>query len=143
MVHISDTDECIRLARNVVNADFNTTQIQSWQDKVYSYIATVTDKDDWDSSDREFGALQAIETELVAAWIIKHYGDVETIPIWREMKQSAIDDLTGKNGITEHMDTETTETEFMIDRTDFKGWGLNSSVSPPDRLGGADDTEGF
>jgi len=144
MTHISDTTECRRLARNVVNADFNDTQIESFQDKEYSFIATMTDKDDWDSGDREYGALQLIETRLVAADIIAHYGDTDTIPIWQAMRADAMMMLTGSGGVIENMDTETAETEFMIDRTDFKGWGLNSAVSPPDRLNRtATDTESF
>jgi len=144
MTHISDTTECRRLARNVVTADFNDTQIQSFQDKEYSLIATLTDKDDWDSDDREYGALQLIETRLVAADIIQHYGDVETIPIWQAMKQDAMDMLTGEGGIIENMDTETSETDFLIERTDFKGWGKNTANEPPNRLGpSATDTESF
>ena len=143
MTHISDTTECRRLARNVVTADFSDPQIQSFQDKEFSYIATMTDKDDWDSGDREYGALQLIETRLVAADIIQHYGDVETIPIWQSMRESA---LMGLDVIIKNMDTEvaTEEIEFQINKTDPKGWGLNSSVLPPDRLGQTStDTETF
>lgn len=146
MVHISSTDECRRLARNVVTADFSTAQIESYQDKEYSYIATMTDKDDWDSADREFGALQLIETRLVAADIIQHYGDVETIPIWQALREAAISELTDPTtGIIDNMDTEVSESaDIEIDRTDFKGWGKNNSVAPPNRLGNEfTDTESF
>ena len=144
MTHISDTTECRRLARNVVTADFSDVQVQSFQDKEYSFIATMTDKDDWDSGDREYGALQLVETRLVAADIIQHYGDVETIPIWTAMRNDALMLLTGTGGITENMDTETSETEFLIDRTEFKGWGKNSAVEWPDRSqSSVTDTEGF
>ena len=128
---ISDTTECRRLARRIVNADFSDEQIESWQYKYYSYIRTLTDKDDWDSADREFGSLQVIETELVAAEIIKHYGGPDYIQVWMDMKESAQNDL---KDIVSNMDTETSETEFMIDRTDFKGWGLNAGTNPPNRL---------
>ena len=144
MTHISDTTECRRLARNVVTADFDDTQIESYQDKEYSYIATLTDKDDWAITDREFGALQLVETRLVAADIIQHYGDVEnpgTLQAIQIMRESATMEL---DKIVDNMDTETAESEFMIDRTEFKGWGLNSSKLPPNRLAGTtDDTESF
>ena len=144
MTHISDTTECRRLARNVVTADFNDTQVQSFQDKEYSFIATMTDKDDWAATDREYGALQLVETRLVAADIIQHYGDTETIPIWTAMRNDALMLLTGAGGIVENMDTETAETEFLIDRTEFKGWGKNTANPQPDRLqGGTVDTESF
>ena len=140
----SNSVECRRLGRNVVTADFDDDEVKSYQYKHYSTIRSLTDKDDWDSADREYGALQLIETELTAASIIQHYGDVETIPIWQAMMASAMEKLAGKDGIVDNMDTETAESEFMIDRTEFKGWGLNSSALPPDRLRGTtDDTEGF
>ena len=144
MVHISDTTECRRLARNVVTADFSDAQIISYQDKEYSFIRTMTDKDDWDSADREFGSLQLVETRLVAADLIQHYGDTETIPIWQSMRADAIALLTGSGGIVDNMDTDSGESEFLIDRTEFKAWGKNSANSPPDRLlGSSVDTEGF
>jgi len=144
MVHISDTTECRRLARNVVTADFSDAQIISYQDKEYSFIATMTDKDDWDSADREYGALQLVETRLVAADLIAHYGDVETIPIWQAMRADALNLLNGSGGIVDNLDTETGETEFLIARTEFKGWGKNTANAPPDKLqGGTTDTEGF
>jgi hypothetical protein len=87
--YISITSECKRLARNVVTADFSDAQIIEYQKKEYSYIRTITDKDDWDSGDREFGAIQLVETRLVASDIIQHYGDVETIPIWQAMRADA------------------------------------------------------
>jgi len=140
--YLSDTTECRRLARNVVTDDFDSNQIISYQQKEYSYIATMTDKDDWTSTDREYGALQLIETRLVAADIIQHYGDVETIPMWQAMRDDAKTEL---QMVIDNMDTETSETDFLVDRTDFKGWGLNSSLTPPNRLltSNIDDTESF
>ena len=127
-----------------MTADFSNTQITSYQDKEYSYIATMTDKDDWDSADREFGALQLIETRLVAADIIQHYGDVETIQIWQTMRESAYMEL---EKLIDNMDTEVpaAETDVDIGRTEFKGWGLNTSLEPPNRMGSSTstDTEGF
>ena len=130
---ISDTTECRRLARRIVNADFSDDQIEAWQYKYYSYIRTMTDKDDWDSGDREYGSLQIIETELVAAEIIKHFGGPEMISTWMEMKESAQNDL---KDIVDNMDTEadTSETEVDIGRTDFKGWGLNANADVPNRM---------
>jgi hypothetical protein len=130
---ISDTTECRRLARRIVNADFTDDQIESWQYKYYSYIRTLTDKDDWDEDDREFGSLQIIETELVAAEIIKHYGGPDYIQVWMDMKESAQSDL---KDIVSNMDTEaeTSETDVDIGRTSFKGWGLNANTDVPNRM---------
>jgi hypothetical protein len=136
LTHISDTTECRRLARNVVTADFSDPQIISFQDKEYSLIATMTDKDDWDSLDREYGALQLVEMRLVAADIIQHYGDPEnpgTMQAISMMRDSAMMEL---DKIIDNMDTEVAseEIEFQIAKTDAKGWGLNTGVLPPDRL---------
>src|SRR6266540_745501 len=86
---ISVTDEVRKLARNVVVADFTDEQIQPWQYRRYSEIRTETDKDDWADTDREFGALQLIETKLAASDIIEHYGDANTIAVWQSMRDSA------------------------------------------------------
>ena len=143
---ISNTEECRRLARNVVVADFDTDQIKSYQYKHYSTIRTLTDKDDWDSADREFGSLQLVETELTAASIIKHYGnpeDASVVNAWISIKESAMKDL---DKIVDNMDTEpeTSEVEVDIGRTEYKGWGLNTSLEPPNRRGShSTNTEGF
>src|SRR6185369_17079286 len=70
---ISVTDEVRRLARNRIPEDFTDAEIQSYQYKVYSIIRTLSDKDDWDTTNREYGALQLIETELAAEMIKKHF----------------------------------------------------------------------
>src|SRR4249920_472062 len=70
---LSVTDEVRRLARNRIPEDFTDAEIQSYQYKVYSIIRTLTDKDDWATTDREFGALQLIETSLAAEMIKKHF----------------------------------------------------------------------
>lgn len=144
--YISNTDECRRLARNVVTGDFDNNAIISWQKKVYSDIATKTDKDDWASTDREFGALQAIETEIVASYIIEHFGEPTDIPMWQAMRASGMDALMNpETGIVANMDTETPETDALIERTDYKGWGYNPNIKPPNRLerGVVSDIEGF
>src|ERR1043165_5140275 len=104
---MSDTTEVERLARNVVvPADFTTDQVKSYQYKVYSLIRTLTNKDDWDSLDREYGALQLIETELAAEMIKKHYGDMEQVAA----ADAAITALLAQLGtITENLDTDTGE----------------------------------
>lgn len=135
MSFISDTDEVRRLARNVVVEDFDDTQIESYQVKEYSLIRTLTDKDDWDSADREFGALQLIETSLAAADVIRHYGNPEdpsVVNAWQAMRQSTLMDL---DKIVDNLDTEadTAETEVDIGRTDFKGW-TKAGTEPPNRL---------
>ena len=139
---ISLTDECRRLARNVVNADFDNNAIISYQKKRFSRISTITDKDDWDSADREFGELQRIETELVASDIIEHYGTTDTIQIWTAMREYAEKDL---DKMVANMDTSVpeAETEAEVDRTEFKSWNKNPNVEVPNSLHPTPDTEGF
>lgn len=128
---ISDTDEVRRLARKVVTADFSDGEIESWQFKEYSYIRTVTDKDDWDALDREYGALQGVETKLAAADIIEHYGrGPDALAAVQSMRESAYARL---ESITENLDTTTEESGSVLE-TDNKSWNLNELVSPPNRL---------
>ena len=144
--YISDTTECRRLSRNVITGDFIDAKIISYQKKIYSYIATTTDKDDWDSGDREFGALQLVETKLTAAIILQHYGTAEDVPIWTAMRAEAMTDLfDDETGIIANMDAEGTDADSDVQVTERKGWGLNPNLSPPNRLnkGLEPNTESF
>jgi hypothetical protein len=139
VLYISETAECRRLARNVIPADFQDTDIQSYQIKEFSYIATLTDKDDWALTDREFGALQLVETTLVAADILMHYGDVNDYQKGMAMKDSAYQRL---ESVVENIDTPVEEgIEPEVDRTEFKSWNKNPAVPPPDRLTNVQDFE--
>lgn len=143
VLFISDTNECRRLARNVVPPDFTDAQIESYQIKEFSYIATVTGKDDWIITNREFGALQLIETTLVAADILMHYGDVNDWEKGQAMKNAAIEQLTGEYGIVENIDTPIEEAEPEVERTEFKSWNKNPNVLPPNTLTNVKEEESF
>jgi len=137
--YICDISEVRRLARNVVSGDFTDDQLKSWAYMEYSYIRTLTDKDDWDINDREFGSLKAVNTELTAADAIRHYGDTsEAIQLWQSMKDAAYSRLTE---IVDNMDTSTGSETSDIQQTDYKSWNLNSLVSPPNRLRNVGITE--
>lgn len=128
--YISITPEVRELARSVVTADFSNDEIVRYQYMRYSGIRTDTDKDDWDSADREFGKLQLIETRLAASDIIEHYGTGNDIAVWQAMRASALEEL---EELVENMDTgEAASGSVLV--TDPKSWNLNSSVSPPNRL---------
>ena len=139
VLFISETAECRRLARNVIPPDFSDPQIESYQIKEFSYIATLTDKDDWAITDREFGALQLVETTLVAADILMHYGNIDDYQKGLAMKQMAYERL---ESVVENIDTPIEEgIEPEVDRTDYKSWNLNPAVPPPNTLTNVQDFE--
>jgi hypothetical protein len=129
---ISDTGEVRRLARNVITADFTDDQIKSYQYKVYSIIRTATDKDDWATTDREFGGLQLIETIIAANLIKIHYGDGtgESNAAAQAEIDAAYKEL---EDIIQNLDTGTAESGSIVE-TDYKSWNLNELVDPPNRL---------
>ena len=132
--YISITAEVRELARSVVNTsvDFTDAEIIRYQYMRYSQIRTITDKDDWDSLDREFGSLQLVETVLTAVSILQHYGSPNDIPVWQAMEASAMMELTK---IVDNMETATGGAESgNILETDYKSWNLNDDVMPPNRL---------
>lgn len=129
---ISYTDEVRRLARNRIPEDFTDPEIQSYQYKVYSIIRTLTDKDDWADTDREFGALQLIETELAAEMIKKHFaitGDEAATA-----DSNILSWYLSLEKIVNNMDTTTGAASGLILETDYKSWLLNTDVPPPNRL---------
>ena len=129
---ISVTDEVRRLARNRIPEDFTDAEIQSYQYKVYSIIRTLTDKDDWATTDREYGALQLIETSLAAEMIKKHFAKTgeessladSNIASWFQSLKEIVDNL----------DTATATESGKILETDYKSWNLNTDIPPPNRL---------
>ena len=132
--YISVTAEVRELARSVVNTsvDFTDAEIIRYQYMRYSQIRTITDKDDWDSLDREFGSLQLVETVLTAVSILQHYGSPNDIPVWQAMEASAMLELTK---IVDNMEATTGGAESgNILETDYKSWNLNDDVMPPNRL---------
>ncbi len=128
---ISNTDEVLRLARNKIPADFSTDQTKSYQYKVYSIIRTITDKDNWTSTNREYGALQLIETEVAAAMIKKHYGRTsEEVAAAQTEIMSLLAEL---DELAKNLDSPIAS-EGTITVTDYKSWNLNSAVPVPNRL---------
>lgn len=71
---ISDTDLVRRLARNVTTNDFTDAQIVIEQKAAYARIIIKTGRSDWSASDNRFPAIQKIEEQLAAAYILEHYG---------------------------------------------------------------------
>jgi spherulation-specific family 4 protein len=128
---LSITAEVKELARSVVTADFSDAEIQRYQYMRYSQIRTFTDKDDWATTDREYGALQLIETKLAASDIMEHYGTAQDITQWQAMRESALMELTK---LVDNMDTATEGAAGSIRQTEYKSWILNSNVSAPNRL---------
>lgn len=133
--YISITAEVRELARSVINSsvDFTDAEIIRYQYMRYSQIRTITDKDNWASTDREFGALQLIETKLAAADIMQHYGTANDVAVWQAMIAEAMDEL---KETVENMEATTgggAESGNIVE-TDYKSWNLNPNVPPPNRL---------
>ena len=126
---ISDTDLVRQQATNVLPDDFLDADIQTFQYQAYSLIRTITNKDDWISTDREFGALQRIETDLADAYIRKHFKkSYESVAEANSVINSCIAEL---KDIQQNMDTPTGQEELSITRTSFKSWNLNPDVEVP------------
>ena len=132
--YISVTAEVRELARSVVNTavDFTDAEIQRWQSMRHSQLKTWTDKDTWDTTDREYGLGQLIETKLTAVDVLQHYGGPNDIAVWQAMEASAMLDL--KSLVDNMADTSGTESGNVLE-TSYKSWNLNSDeIDPPNRL---------
>lgn len=128
--YISITAEVRELARSVVNADFTNDEIIRYQYMRYSQIRTMTQKDDWTETDREFGALQLIETKLAASDIMEHYGTPQDVALWQAIRESALMEL--KQTI-DYMTTSSVDVSGTIIETPYKSWNLNPDAPIPTR----------
>lgn len=138
--YISITAEVRELARSVVTVDFTDAEIIRYQYMRYSQIRTVTQKDDWLSTDREFGALQLIETKLAASDIMEHYGTPQDVAMWQAIRESAMSEL---KQTVDYMSTSTSSgASTTILETSYKSWNLNSDVASPNRLNNSNVGEG-
>jgi len=126
---ISSTDLVRQQATNVIPDDFLDADIQTFQYQAYSLIRTITNRDTWVSTDREFGALQRIETDLADAYIRKHFKkSYESVSGADSTIEACLKEL---QVITQNMDTTTGEEALTIARTSFKSWNLNPDVEVP------------
>ena len=125
---ISDTTAVIKQARNVLPADFTTENVESFEYQAYSFIRTILNKDDWTSTDREFGAVQRINVDLAVAYIRKHYGKTDEYERGSAAEASCIAQL---KLIFENLDTPTGEEDLSIAKTPRRGWNINPDNPVP------------
>lgn len=128
--YISVTQEVRELARSVVTVDFTDPEIIRYQYMRYSQIRTMTQNDNWVETDREFGALQLIETKLAASDIMEHYGTPQDVALWQAIRESALMEL--KQTI-DYMTTSTVDVSGTIIETPYKSWNLNPDAPIPTR----------
>src|SRR4029078_11684609 len=91
----SSTAECKKKARKVINKDFTDDQVNVIQNHVYSIINGRFHRqtNPFQSGDPELPGLALIETDLVAAELIKYYGDEMTMPIADLMKKYSMENI--------------------------------------------------
>lgn len=132
--YISDTEECRRLARNVVLGDFTNEQIVPWQVANYSVIRSLTGKSDWSDTDVQFHALRGIETRLTAADLDMHYGDgsTESVAGAQARKDAAMIELKDMIAATGVASTGIGDNMNMV-QSAYKSWNLNIDAMIPRR----------
>ena len=95
---LADTARIRKLANNVVTDDFSDDEIKEYQYDIYSKIRSITHKDNWAITDRQFGQLELVEIYLTAAIIVEHYG-MKTAPQtsamqeWRDQAKIELQDV--------------------------------------------------
>jgi hypothetical protein len=135
--YLSDTEECRRLARNVVVGDFTDDQIIPWQVYNYSILSSFTGKLDWDISDVQYYALKGIETELVAADLEMHYGDGSSASTDAAQSKKAaamaeLKDLITATGLGTGSESAVGG-NMVVGQTPYKSWNLNTDAQIPRR----------
>jgi hypothetical protein len=127
---ISVTADVDKLARDVVTDDFDTPAVIKEQKAAYSKIYSATKKDWDDSADKRFPAVQKIEQQLAAAYLIQYYGSgsPDEIALMTELRVSAKDSL--KEIIEESGDLTATDETLLIITSLFESYPASLEDNP-------------
>jgi len=126
---ICNIDDVRHMVMRVPITDISDDEVKRIAYETYSDIRTITDKDDWGPTDREFGVMALINVELTVAVLWQYFGRT---PEYREMGKSLYESVHSHlETVTDNMDTTTGEEQFVITRTISKGWNTNPEVPVP------------
>lgn len=128
MSYYSSTSECRERARNVLTADFPNTEIEEIQ-TAYKQLIDLRTHKTWSASDDEYELIQLIESWLVAADIMAHYGDPtdqDKATIMQDRAYSMLQSI-----IDESPTVETSEPDLEIASTEYLTFPLNEDVTNP------------
>jgi hypothetical protein len=133
---LSDWTKVRKLARSVVPADFNQTQIESEQGSAASWIDSrlhiVTDS--WLTTNPAYKMRVKAEQILAAIYVLNYEGtggpELAGIQLlWDEFNAMFLD-LKDSIDIPGGQDTE----GGGIDRIPFRDWGRNPDIPPPNKM---------
>ena len=119
---ISDTDDARALARDVVEDDFDDPAVVKEQKAAYAKIYSAT-KHEWnDTTDPRYAAVQKIEQQLAAAYLIQYYGSgtPEEVAMMTELRVEAKDSL--KDMIEESADLTATDETLNVLTSFFESY---------------------
>ena len=129
MAVYSITADVRELARSVLASEFPDNEILEEQTMAQSKIWTVTQKNDWNSTDYQFEYIKKLETKQAAIYVLEHYNVIDIQPII-EMWQKQIDE--GLKEITDTISTSPiSEPDLEIASKDYETYpkNLNARIS--------------
>ena len=126
----SVTAACRKKARKVIRADFTDEQINVIQNQIYSLINGKFHKhtDPFTTNDPDYPGIALIESDLVAAELIKYYGDDMSYPIAQSMQSLATLRLSE---MMEDTSEEIGDISDEVEKTEFKSWNKNTDTEIP------------
>jgi len=126
MSYYSVTAECRERARNVLTADFANSEIEEIQ-TAYKQLIDLKTHRTWSVSDSEYPLIQLIESWMVAADIIAHYGDNLDKELATTMMDRASNML--QSIIDESSSVDVSEPDLEIASTEYKTFPLNPDIT--------------
>lgn len=132
--YLSSTDAVRKLARSVVEQDFEDDEIQPHQKAAYSWLRTKTGKKVWDAdNDIEYHAGVEAETHAAAVFVLNHEAGLSLeLPgvqhLWMIAKE-LLDTIVGST-----VSDVAGEESDQIESTPILDWGRNPDVRPPNKL---------
>jgi hypothetical protein len=117
------------LVGNILDTEFDDTNITTECDAADSWIKTKTQKSDWDASDVQWKLIIKIANKKAAEYVLEHYGSeyAEKVKDLRLECDALIKDVIDNLPADE---AEGLDSNILVDSTDYQSYPLNLQDDP-------------
>jgi len=117
------------LVGNILDTEFDDSNITTECDAADSWINTKTQKSDWGSGDVQWNLIKKIANKKAAEFVLEHYGSeyTEKVKDLREECDALIKDVIDNLPADEATGLDS---DILVDSTDYQSYPLNLQDDP-------------